>query len=113
LTAIGKHALWCCSGLNSLTFPHALRHVGNNAFEDCTGLTSVAFRCRVLSVSPVFIVWAVGNSRNRDNCEITTLKYTRNVLRLITVLTFERRDIASVDPDGSRGVFKGCIGLNI
>lgn len=34
-----------------------------------------------------FLVWALGNMRNRDNWKITTVEHLRNVLRLITVLT--------------------------
>ena len=38
---------------------------------------------------PAFIAWAVGISRNRANWQLTTLKQSRNVLRLITVMAVE------------------------
>ena len=42
----------------------------------------------------------------------TTVKRLRNVLRLVTTLTFwTPRDVTSVDPDGSKRVFRHCIGL--
>ena len=57
--------------------------------------------------------WSVVSSRNRANCQRTTLKHTRNVLRLITALTLERRDaVSTVDPNGLKAVFNDCTGLN-
>ena len=132
LTSVGKSALVGCIGLTSLslpktlksvdswafarcrlltsvTLPHELTHVGFGAFECCIALTSVTFRPRV---SAEFIVWAVSSSRNRRNWQTTTVKYLRNVLRLVTVLCLERRDVRSVDPDGKKGVFVGCDALN-
>ena len=39
------------------------------------------------SPPPSFIAWVVGNSRNRANWKLTTVKQLRNVLRLITTLS--------------------------
>jgi len=86
-----------------------LTSVGDCAFGDCTGLTAVAFRPRL---SGAFIAWAVGSMRNRVNWQLTTLKQSRNVLRLITALALERRDVATVDPGGRKEVFSGCTGLS-
>lgn len=36
--------------------------------------------------STPFLAWALGNMRNRDNCEITTVRNLCNVMRLITAL---------------------------
>ena len=68
------------------------------------------FRLCVLRAS--FIVWAVGSSRNRANWQLTTLKQSRNVLRLITALALERRDVADLDPDEWDGLFEGCTDLD-
>ena len=59
------------------------------------------------------IVWVVGNSRNRDNWQLTTVKQLRNVLRLITVLAFEpsRNVMEMLDLNKVCTVFKGCGGL--
>ena len=74
-------------------------------------LSSVIFRPRVPSA---FIAWSVGQSRNRTNWQLTTVKRLRNVLRLITEFALEeRRDVESVDPDGQNFVFDGCSGLFI
>ena len=107
-TTIGESAFGFCNGLTSLTLPHSLVKVGKHAYDECRSLTSVVFRP---SVSPAFIAWAVGSSRHRTNWQLTTLKQSRNVLRLITVMASYSRDVASVDPDGSKGVFERCPGL--
>ena len=45
--------------------------------------------------------------RNRNNWQITTVKRLRNVLRLITELSYECHDVyeATMDPDGNNRVF--------
>ena len=45
------------------------------------------------------------------NWQLTRVNQLRNVLRLITALAFECRDVASIDPGGSEGVFFSCPGL--
>ena len=76
------------------------------------GLTSVVFRPRVPGMSPAFIMWAVTAVTAKTD-SLINMKRIRNVLRLITVLAFECRDVSSVDADGSRDVFKGGIELNV
>ena len=104
---IDNHAFYGCSGLTSVSLPHGLDTVGSRAFEDCKSLTSVVFRPPVSRGA--FIAWAVGNSRHRDNWQLTTLKRLRNVLRLVVVLSVEVRDVSTVDPGGRNHVFTGCI----
>merc|ERR1712000_512603 len=94
LTSVGEAAFQGCSGLTSLTLPPSLTSVATSAFRNCSGLTSVVFRPRV---SCAFITWAVGSMRNRANWQLTTVKQLHNVLRLITVLALERRDVVTVD----------------
>ena len=103
---IGQAAFQECTGLTSLSLPHRLATVGDKAFCDCTALTSVVFRPPVSRGA--FIAWAVGSSRNRANWQLTTVERLRNVVRHITEFALERRDVASIDPDGQRGVFQGC-----
>ena len=90
--------------------PHSLDIVGSSLFEG-TALTStsIIFRPRV---SAAFITWTVSNSRNRANWQLTTVKRLRNVLRIITTLALERRDVTTLDPDGCKNVFKGCDALD-
>jgi hypothetical protein len=62
-------------------------------------------------VSPVFFAWAIGNSRNRKNWQLTTLKQTRNVLYLLTVMACDRPPEVVVDPleiKFAGNVFENC-----
>jgi hypothetical protein len=80
--------------LTSLTLPDSLTDVGICAFGECCCLTSVTFRPPVSRGA--FITWAVGDSRNRDNWQITTLKHSRNVLRIITKFGLCHRDLSTI-----------------
>ena len=108
LTSIGANAFQDCKELMSLMLPESVTDVGCNAFLNCVSLCAVAFNH---SVSPVFIAWAIGNSRNRANWQYTPLKRLRNVVRLITVMTYGCKSINTLDPYGSKDVFKGCSSL--
>ena len=94
VTSVGDHAFEVCESLTSLTLPDSLTNVGISSFGDCTGLTSVTFRPPVSRGA--FITWAIGSSRNRGNWQITTLKHSHNVLRLITTFALHRRDVSSI-----------------
>ena len=110
LTSVGRSAFSNCYRLTALTLPQNLTNVGEYAFSECMGLKSVVFQPWVPSA---FIAWAVGNSRNRTNWQLTTVERLRNVLRLITEFALEQcRDVTSVDPDGRNRVFAGCAGLS-
>ena len=108
ITSIGMNAFWGFKRLTSLTLPPNVTNVSAAAFGYCTSLTSVNFRPRV-PVSAVFIAWAVGNSRHRDNWQLTTLMQLRNVLRLITVMAFKRRKLYSIA--SFKSAFVGCTAL--
>ena len=82
--------------------------VGCAAFRTCTALITAIFRPRI----PLALIAWASSSRNRTNWQLTAVKQSRNVLRLITALALERRDVSSVDPDGQMEVFKGCLGLD-
>ena len=56
LTSIGEYAFYNCSGLSSLTIPSGVTSIGERAFRGCTGLTSV----RVESGNTFY--------DSRDNC---------------------------------------------
>lgn len=109
LITIGPCAFAKCSGITSLTLPNSTK-IGLRSFQGCTGLTSIIFRPRL---SSIFIAWAVGRMRNRANWRLTTVKRLRNVLRLITALAFEQRDMSTVDVFHGKFGFQGCTGLTL
>lgn len=89
VTSVGSYAFCGCKRLPSLTLPYGLTHYGRGACQLCSRRLSVSFRARV---SPAFIAWVVGSSRNRNNWQLTTLKHSHNILRLITAGSVDRRD---------------------
>jgi hypothetical protein len=50
VTSIGDEAFDDCSGLTSLTIPYSVTSIGNNAFYDCSGLTSLTIPNSVTSI---------------------------------------------------------------
>ena len=59
VTSIGDYAFYECSGLTSVTIPNSVTSIGNYAFSGCSGLTSVVFNaenCTTMGSSsyPVF-----------------------------------------------------------
>ena len=50
VTSIGDHAFWDCSGLTSVTIPDGVTSIGGGAFWDCAALTSVTIPGSVTNV---------------------------------------------------------------
>ena len=50
VTGIGESAFRDCSGLTSVTIPNSVTSIGESAFSDCTGLTSVTIPNSVTSI---------------------------------------------------------------
>lgn len=94
---IGDHAFQACVKFAQVKLPALTKHnlkIGKNVFYQCNNLKAVVFRP---ASSPVCVVWALGQSRNRDNWKVTTIKYTRNIL--IKIINYAvTRDVFEFDP---------------
>ena len=60
VTSIGENAFRDCSGLTSVTIPESVTSIGNRAFEDCSGLTSVTIPNSVTSIGDAAFGWCTG-----------------------------------------------------
>ena len=50
VTSIGDYAFYDCSGLTSVTIPNSVTSIGDYAFSGCSGLTSVTIPNSVTSI---------------------------------------------------------------
>ena len=50
VTSIGDHAFYNCTGLTSVTIPNSVTRIGSGAFYNCRGLTSVTIPNSVTSI---------------------------------------------------------------
>ena len=60
ITKIGNYAFSDCTGLTSVTFPDNLTSIGSSAFKGCTGMTSIAFPAGLTSIGDSAFVGCSG-----------------------------------------------------
>ena len=120
VTHIGAHSFAHCVSLPKLQLPKKLQNVSDYAFQGCVKVSEfklpypkygkvqfgkdVFFECHSLktvvqlpAAKWVFVVWALGESRNRNNWRLTTLKNSKNLLILISCFAVEKHQF-KVDP---------------
>ena len=50
VTSIGNYAFYNCSGLTSVTIPNSVTSIGDDAFRGCSGLTSITIPNSVTTI---------------------------------------------------------------
>ena len=102
---IGNCAFLECTGLTSVTFPESVTHVGREAFHDCTGLKSISIPDS-MTFFPSF-----------EGCTALTSVSIPNLVTEIDAITFDKCTgltsviiSASVERIGGFA-FRGCTGL--
>ena len=71
VTSIGEHAFYNCSGLTSVTMPNFVTSIGGYAFFNCSGLTSVMIPNSVNSIGDMAFYYCSGLTTvhfNADSC---------------------------------------------
>ena len=94
VTAIGNGAFWDCSGLTSLTIPNSVIEIGYAAFRGCSGLTSIV----VEAGNPVY--------DSRNNCNAIIQK-SNNHLILGCQTTVIPNNVTTI----GQSAFDECSGL--
>ncbi len=106
VTCIGREAFDRCTGLTSVTFPESLTSIGRDAFSGCAGLTSVTFPESLTSI---------GESAFNGCTGLTSVAFPES-LTSIGEYAFEECGLTSVTfPEGLTSIgeraFWKCLGL--
>ena len=107
VTSIGNNAFEDCRGLTSVTIPNSVTSIGNYAFEDCDGLTSVTIPNSVTSI---------GQFAFYDCSGLTSVTIGNSVTSIGSYAFYRCYSLASVSIGNSvtsigDGAFSGCSGL--
>ena len=106
VTSIGNYAFYNCSGLTSVTIPNSVTSIGNYAFRNCSGLTSI-------SIPNLDTICASAFAGCNSLASITI----PNSVKKIEIFAFEGcSGLTSVTIPNSvtsieASVFRGCSGL--
>jgi len=107
VTSIGDMAFYNCTGITSVTIPDSVTSIGSDAFNGCTGLTSITIPDSVTSI---------GSSAFRFCGSLTSVTIPQNVTSIGNYAFYECTGITSVTiPDSVTSIgysaFSGCNAL--
>ena len=75
VTSIGNNAFDGCTGLTSITIPSSVTSIGNNAFDGCTGLTSITIPSGVTSIGQGTFLNCTGLTSVTIPASVTSIGY--------------------------------------
>ena len=107
VTAIGNNAFSQCTGLTSIEMPNSVTSIGNYAFSQCTGLTSIEMPNSVTSI---------GNNAFSECTGLTSIEMPNSVTSIGINAFFHCTGLTSIEIPNSVTsiggfVFQGCTGL--
>ena len=107
ITIIGERAFSNCYGLTSITIPNSVTSIGEEAFSFCSGLTSVTIGNSVTSIGDNAFLACEGLTSVTIGNSVTTIGYYAfEGCESLTSVTIPS-SVTSI----SRGVFSYCYGL--
>ena len=107
ITSIGESAFRDCTGLTSVSFPASLTSIGKNAFRDCSGLTSVSFPTSLTSIGGSAFAWCSGLTSVSFPASLTSIGW--GAFRDCTGITSVSFPASLTSIDES--AFCGCTGI--
>ena len=105
--SIGNYAFYNCTGLTSITIPEGVTSIGNSAFSNCTGLTSITIPEGVTSI---------GNSAFSNCTGLTSITIPEGVTSIGNYAFYNCTGLTSITiPEGVTSIgnsaFSNCTGL--
>ena len=107
VASIGNYAFEDCTGLTSITIPNSVTRIGNNAFNYCTGLTSITIPNSVTSIEDSAFKYCRGLTSITIPNSVTSIGYAAfEHCTGLTSITIPN-SVTSI----SDWAFDGCTGL--